>query len=148
MNALGLFACAALLRQGRTLDGLATVLSIQTLVGLTLLATHVRTAHSGVLAGALLLALGFGLLEKYWAMRVAFDAALVLRMAEAGERLDAQTLELDRGLQALHLLPPHKAGRDWSARSEGALRLLKRQGYALLGQLMGLLAALGVLFFG
>ena len=106
---------ASLLRSGRSLDQLST--------GLTLL---------GVLFGLaqLLLALWMivlGLLQKYWALRVAFDADLFALLA----RDTTRTPDLDQALQTLGLQSPKRAGRPWTERSRGALKLLRKQAWLL-----------------
>lgn len=138
MNAMGLFTCARLLEQGKRLDGFSTGISLLALGG----ALYSALLGGGLIAGLLVLVLLCGVLEKYFAIRVALDAALFSRMAEAGDELDSQSHEMDAGLIGLGLMPATAAGRDWRLRSQGALRLLRWQASALLGQV--LLATLAV----
>lgn len=134
-----LMSCARLLEQGRRLDQLSTGLSLVALAGAVL---AVVLAKLPLVAVLLLLCLLAGALEKYWALRVGFDAALFSRMAEATD-LHAATRQLDDGLHALGLLPTRNKGRDWALRCQGALALLRNQVLSLAAQL--LLAAAAVL---
>lgn len=96
---------ASLLRRGRSLDQLSTGLTVAgVLFGLAqLLLASVSTL-------CLLLSLWMiilGLLQKYWALRVAFDADLFALLARDTER----TADLDQALQTLGLQSPKRAGR-------------------------------------
>ena len=125
---------AALLRQGRRLDGLSSALLLLC-AALGLGQALARPADAGFILICLGLVL-FGLLQKYWALRVAFDAALF-------ERLGGLSLsELDDALLGLGLLPADKAGRPLAPRLRGALRLLRLQALALVLQLLVLLGGL------
>src|SRR5690606_34055389 len=77
-----------------------------------------------------------GVAEKYWALRVALDAELFQRLAEAGEQLDSQTRALDQALQHLGLQNAQHSGRAWNQRCQGALSLLRRQALCLLLQIV------------
>lgn len=126
---------AALLRQGRLLDGLSGALL---LAGVVFGFGQLLLKHADPLLAAICLALMLvGLVQKYLALRVAFDAALFARLETLG--LD----ELDAALLGLGLLPPQRSGRPLAERSHGALRLLKRQ--ALCVACQGLLALGGLL---
>lgn len=107
---------AALLRRGRELDRLSAALT--------------------------LLAIGLGLWQKYWALRVALDAELFERFSHVGDRLEAQTQDLDRALADLGLARADAAGRTWNQRSRGALRLLRWQALACGAQLLLALSCL------
>jgi len=137
MSDLRLLSCARLLEQGQRLDQLSTGLSVVALAGALLVTIHY---HLLLVAGLLVLTLLAGALEKYWAMRVAFDAALFARLADAAD-LRAATVELDDGLLGLGLMPAANVGRDWTRRCKGALSLLRKQGLALAVQLLLALAA-------
>ncbi|MGO0702966.1 MULTISPECIES: hypothetical protein [unclassified Pseudomonas] len=116
---------ASLLRRGRSLDQLST--------GLTLLGVLFGLAQlllASISTTCLLLALWMivlGLLEKYWALRVAFDADLFALLARDVTR----TPDLDQSLQTLGLQLPKRAGRPWSERRRGALKLLRKQAWLL-----------------
>ncbi|KQQ53564.1 hypothetical protein ASF84_17255 [Pseudomonas sp. Leaf127] len=134
-----LHVVASLLRRGRTLDNLST--------GFTLLSLAVGMLQLWITAmplltvwlGALVL---LGLIEKYYAMRVALDADLFHRVGRDARPLPETTLALDQALVSLGLQPADKAGRPWAVRSQGALRLLRRQLILVVVQLLVLLIPL------
>ena len=127
---------ASLLRRGRSLDQLST--------GLTLLGVLFGLAQLlmvSITPICLLLSLWMiilGLLQKYWALRVAFDADLFALMAKDIER----TGELDQTLQALGLQPANRPSRPWTERRRGALKLLRKQAYLLGAQVLLTLAVI------
>ena len=126
---------AALLRQGRILDGLSGALLV---AGVVFGFGQLLVEHADPLLAAICLGLVLvGLVQKYLALRVAFDATLFAGLETLG--LD----ELDAALLGLGLLPPQRAGRPLAERSRGALRLLKRQALCVAAQ--GLLALGGML---
>jgi len=110
---------AALLRQGRSLDRLSDSLL---LLGCAFALGQLLLEHRDpLLASICLLLVLSGALQKYWALRVAFDAELF-------GRLETHSLsELDATMHALGLISTGRAGRPLPARSRGALRLLRRQ---------------------
>ncbi|KTC36729.1 hypothetical protein AO260_26375, partial [Pseudomonas sp. ABAC21] len=94
---------ASLLRRGRSLDQLSTGL---TLLGVLFGLAQVLMASISPIC--LLLSLWmviFGLLQKYWALRVAFDADLFALLA----RDTGRTADLDQALQALGLQSAKRA---------------------------------------
>ncbi|WP_338479042.1 hypothetical protein VRB67_24380 [Pseudomonas trivialis] len=116
---------ASLLRRGRSLDQLSTGL---TLLGVLFGLAQVLMASISPIC--LLLSLWmviFGLLQKYWALRVAFDADLFTLLA----RDIGRTADLDQALQALGLQSAKRAGRSWIERRRGALKLLRKQAWLL-----------------
>ncbi|NNA94264.1 hypothetical protein [Pseudomonas gessardii] len=127
---------ASLLRRGRSLDQLST--------GLTLLGVLFGLAQLlmvSITPICLLLSLWMiilGLLQKYWALRVAFDADLFALMAKDIER----TGELDQTLQTLGLQPANRPSRPWTERRRGALKLLRKQAYLLGAQVLLTLAVI------
>ena len=130
---MNLSVVASLLARGRQLerlsDGitlLAAACSLAPLLGLPL------PVLPRVLCAALLL---LGIAHKYWAVRVALDADLFARLAASGD-LPADTQALDRALHELRLKPNAHDSRDWPARSQGALALLRRQALCLGLQLL------------
>ncbi|WP_025131582.1 hypothetical protein [Pseudomonas sp. PH1b] len=133
-----LHSVASLLRQGRALDQLST--------GLTLLGALYGLGQyllASVTLGGMLVSLALvllGLVEKYLALRVAFDADLFQRVADAPAALEHSTQALDQALGALGLLPLERAGRPWNERSRGALGLLRRQALLLAAQVLVLLS--------
>ncbi|MEX5612985.1 hypothetical protein ABFV58_33530, partial [Pseudomonas protegens] len=106
-----LYSVASLLRRGRALDQLST--------GLTLLGALYGLGQyllTSVTLGGLLVSLALvllGLVEKYLALRVAFDADLFQRVADAPTTLEHSTQALDQALSALGLQPAQRGGRPW-----------------------------------
>ncbi|AKJ98097.1 MULTISPECIES: hypothetical protein [Pseudomonas] len=134
MSDLQLHTVASLLRRGHCLDQFST--------GLTLLAALLGLGQwlLGNVNPWLLLFSGvlfsLGVLQKYWALRVAFDADLFQRMADDQQPLAERTQALDQALNTLGLQPAERAGRPWTERSLGALRLLRRQSLLLAAQVV------------
>lgn len=131
---------ASLLRRGRTLDNLSTGLTLLSLAfGLAqLLITPVMPLLIVMSAAIALL----GLIEKYYALRVAFDADLFQAVASDEARLNERTIALDQALVALKFQPVDKSGRPWALRSQGALKLLRQQLLFLAVQLLVMLSAI------
>ncbi|QTH13673.1 hypothetical protein [Pseudomonas corrugata] len=129
-----LHAVASLLRRGHSLDQFST--------GLTLLAALLGLGQwlvGSVDPWLLLFSItlfSLGVLQKYWALRVAFDADLFQRVADGIQPLAERTQALDQALSTLGLQPAERAGRPWSERSHGALRLLRRQSLLLAAQIV------------
>lgn len=133
---------ACLLRQGRSLDHLSTGLTCLGVVVLGLAPLLTLPVAPIVL----LLSLGIiivGLLHKYWALRVAFDADLFALMADALHH----TPQLDLALQTLGLQPGNKTGRSWTERCHGALALLHKQAWLFGAQVLLTLAAISTSFW-
>lgn len=135
-----LHVTASLLRQGRSLDQLST--------GLTLLGVLFGLAQllmTSIIPLCLILSTGLiilGLLQKYWALRVAFDADLFCLVARNADPLPERTRSLDLALQNLGLQSATRAGRPWAERQRGALKLLRKQAILLAAQVLLTLAAL------
>lgn len=135
-----LYSVASLLRRGRALDQLST--------GLTLLGALYGLGQyllTSVTLGGLLVSLALvllGLVEKYLALRVAFDADLFQRVADAPTTLEHSTQALDQALSALGLQPAQRGGRPWDQRSHGALGLLRRQALLLAAQVLVILSVI------
>lgn len=127
---------AALLRQGRLLDGCSSaLLLLGAAFGLAQLLGAEQDSWLAAICLGLVLA---GLVQKYWALRVAFDAELF-------DRIDRLALdELDAALRSLGLLADGKGGRALGERCQGALRLLRNQ--ALLLGLQTLLLLGGLIY--
>lgn len=129
-----LLLVAALLRRGRSLDHLSSALSLVAVVfGLAPWLGVQASLGLALICTSLLIA---GLAEKYWALRVALDAELFQRLAEAGEQLEQQTHALDQALQNLCLHNAPQNERAWSHRCQGALGLLRKQALCLLLQVV------------
>ncbi|NAN51315.1 hypothetical protein EX349_08930 [Pseudomonas protegens] len=135
-----LYSVASLLRRGRALDQLST--------GLTLLGALYGLGQyllTSVTLGGLLVSLALvllGVVEKYLALRVAFDADLFQRVADAPTTLEHSTQALDQALSALGLQPAQRGGRPWDQRSRGALGLLRRQALLLAAQVLVILSVI------
>jgi hypothetical protein len=131
---------ASLLRRGRTLDQLST--------GLTLLGASfgllqwllITPITLGLILSAWLIVVG--LVQKYWALRVAFDAELFEVVARDSDALSDCTLALDQAFQNLGLQPANRAGRPWAERQRGALKLLRNQAALVGAQVVPILAAI------
>jgi hypothetical protein len=124
-----------LLLRGRSLDNLSSALTVLAL-GFALAAPLLISPFS-VLATALLLAVAvLGLMQKYWALRVALDADLFALLAKEPSRLTPSTQALDQALVSLGLLPTPPRARSTSERSRGALRLLRAQALLLTSQVL------------
>lgn len=135
-----LYCVASLLRRGRSLDQLSTGLALLGVL-LGLCPWWLATFNPWALAAGCGL-LMLGAVQKYWALRVAFDADLFQRLADHPSALDDNTQALDQALASLGLQAAERGGRPWPERSRGALALLRRQALALAAQL---LLALGCL---
>lgn len=121
-------ACAALLEQGRILDGLSRLLTAVA-VGL-LFAGAFGLVPKALAVPVALIAVAFGLAETRLAIRVGFDAALLRDTAHR-----PQLAALDAALVRLGLIASEKAGRPLEERLAGAMRLMRRQGLCLAGQI-------------
>ncbi|SDY59159.1 hypothetical protein [Pseudomonas sp. NFIX28] len=129
-----LHTVASLLRRGHSLDLLSTGLALLgALLGLGQFLLGVAAPWAIGLSVALLV---LGVLQKYWALRVAFDAELFQRVADSPLPLTERGAELDQALSALGLQPAHAGGRPWPQRSRGALGLLRRQAWLLAAQVL------------
>jgi hypothetical protein len=129
---------ASLLRRGSSLDHWSTGFAL--LGALLGLGQYViaGTAGCSMICGGLLLVLG--LWQKYWALRVAFDADLFQHLAACTHDLGERTESLDSALAALNLQPANRGGRPWSERISGALKLLRRQALLVAAQTLVALA--------
>jgi hypothetical protein len=129
-----LFTVASLLRRGKALDGLSSAVSLLGLaIGLAPLLGVTAQPFSALFCVLLVL---LGLVEKYWALRVALDAELFQCLADDAEHLARRTVDLDQALTRLGLQPANLAVRSWDERSRGALRLLRLQALSLFAQLL------------
>jgi hypothetical protein len=114
---------AALLKQGSRIDSLSRILT-----GVALLAALLDPGRNTGLAVPLCIgAVGAGLAQLYFAVRVGFDAALFGGLA--GDKADLDSF--DRAMGRLGLMPQAKAGRPLGPRIAGASRLMALQGAAL-----------------
>ncbi|EJN31573.1 hypothetical protein PMI35_01426 [Pseudomonas sp. GM78] len=125
---------ASLLRRGYSLDRLSCGLTLLgALLGLSQYITP-GPGWWGLVCSSGLLVLG--LWQKYWALRVAFDAELFQHLANPAEDLPQRTQALDQALAALGLQPADRGGRPWNDRIAGAVKLLRRQALLVAAQLL------------
>lgn len=140
-NQTQLVLVASVLRRGRQVERVSDAISLLALAyGLAPLAGAPTHAAGGVLCALLLIA---GLLQKFWGMRIALDAELFAHLASQAEALAPNTRALDQALFDLGLKPTAVDARDWQARSQATLRLMRQQLLCLGVQV--LLAIAGVL---
>lgn len=136
---MNLLVVACLLGRGKQLERLSDGLTLLALAyGLAPLLNARLPALASLLCSVLLV---LGVLHKYWAIRVAIDADLFAHLVKSSD-LPADTQALDRALFELKLKPHGADSRDWPARSQAALALLRRQGICLGLQLALALATL------
>lgn len=133
---------ASLLKRGRQVERLADGISLlAVLLGLAaLLIGSPAPGYCAVLSGLLLLA---GLLQKFFAMRVALDADLFAHLATRSDQLEQHTQALDQSLFSLGLKANPADSRDWQARGLAALGLLRKQ--LLCFAVQAVLALIGIL---
>ncbi|VVN94698.1 hypothetical protein [Pseudomonas fluorescens] len=137
---LSLEVVASLLRRGRALDQLSTGITLLGLLfGLVQLLLVTHSPVCLILSAWMVL---LGLVQKYWALRVAFDAELFQRMASETEQLMQSTQAMDQALQSLNLQKNDPPARNWAERSRGALKLLRRQAQLLVVQVLAPLAVI------
>lgn len=135
-----LHVVASLLRRGRALDNLSTgVMLLGLALGLSQLWINTVSPLLLILVAAIVL---IGLIEKYYAFRVAFDADLFQNIANDANQLNDRTVDLDHALTTLGLLPVDKQARSWAVRSQGALKLLRQQVLFLALELVLMLGAI------
>jgi len=126
---------ADLLDQGRLIHGIAAPLTIAGALAVPALAVLHR--QSAVVLAALTVSVLLGLIETLLALRVAFDAAALRRMAG---HADGMT-RFDTALMTLGLMKPDRAGRPMADRARGCLGLLRLQAIAAILQIAAVLAA-------
>ncbi len=125
---------ASLLRRGDLLDRLSNGL---TLLGALFGLSQSLLADQGFWSatcscGLLLLGLG----QKYWALRVAFDADLFQRLAEQAENLPEHTLSTGSSPDNVESAARRAWRAPWSERITGALKLLHRQALLVAAQVL------------
>lgn len=75
----------------------------------------------------LLLVTGLLAIHHYLFIRIEFDRGLLQHMIDQPEEVENLTQQLNQSLLNLKLIPSSKAGRDWSERFKGCLKLFKIQ---------------------
>lgn len=138
-----LLLVASVLKRGRSLDRFSTVISLLALAyGLAPLLGVPTRPGASLLCGLLVV---IGMLQKFWALRVALDAELFIQLTARHASLQEHTQDLDQALLTLGLQAPTHTYRDWHQRCQGALRLLRWQALCLLAQLLLALGSILVL---
>ena len=128
-----------LLAQGAMVHRLSSALTIASLLAVLLLVLLLPPTRHGAIA-LVALAVIAGVVELWFALRVAFDAR-IFRLLSRGDSPDGLTLSaFDTAMGTVGLMPPDKRGRPVAARLQGALRLLRWQVTLLLTQVAVLLA--------
>lgn len=124
---------ASYLRQGRALDRISRGLTLLGVGGI-LAATYASAplAVSGLAALAVL----FGLIQSYFALRAGFDADIFGHLA--GNAFS--TTNFDGAMKRLGLFAPDRPSRPMSERARGAMTLVRRQAIFLALQVVSLLA--------
>lgn len=150
---------SAALNLGRTIDLWSLVLVVIALLGLLTIVAATTFApaltvkpHPLILIG-LSMSFTAGVVQKYFALRVALDAQLFAFWATdwtaatpSETRVQTHLKMLDTALIACGLVAKESAAaRDLPSRVGGALRLLRRQLYALAAQLAALALVAAVL---
>ncbi len=131
---------ASLLRRGKALDNLSTGLTLLC-VGFGLVQLLI-TVPNALLLVVVVIGVLLGILQKYYAIRVGFDADLFHMVASDPQWLSDRTAAMDDALGQLGLAPVDKTARSWASRSQGALKLLRQQLLFLAVQLLVLLSAI------
>ncbi|MCC6195389.1 MAG: hypothetical protein IT518_13060 [Burkholderiales bacterium] len=127
------------LRAASTLDTLATGLTLIAAAGIGAALWHpVHVYTIAFLAAQVVL----GLVAKWTAVRVRFDAQVFAALADAVQHSGFRLEHLDRALRGVGMLAADKEGRDWDTRCQGALGLMRSLGRLTLAQgLLFVLAA-------
>ena len=125
-----------------TIDTLATGLTLAGVAGIVVaLALPVAAPATAALAGVVVL----GLVAKWMALRVRFDARVFAELVDAVHKSGFRTDHLDRALRGVGMLPDRKESRDWDTRCRGALRLMRILGWLTAAQGLLFVAAAGTL---
>ena len=125
-----------------TIDTLATGLTLAGVAGIVLaLAQPVAALAALALTGVVVL----GLLAKWMALRVRFDARVFAELVDAVHKSGFRTDHLDRALRGVGMLPDRKESRDWDTRCRGALRLMRILGWLTAAQGLLFVAAAGTI---
>jgi hypothetical protein len=117
-----------------TVDTLSTCFTAVAAAGIAVAVWHPTAPLALALFCVIAIA---GLVAKWLAVRVRFDAAVFAALIDAVQKSDFRTEHLDRALRGVGMLPEDKGGRDWDTRCRGALSLMRR--FAWLVAVQGLL---------
>ena len=125
-----------------TIDTLATGLTLAGVAGIVLaLAQPVAALAALALTGVVVL----GLVAKWMALRVSFDARVFAELVDAVHKSGFRTDHLDRALRGVGMLPDRKESRDWDTRCRGALRLMRIMNWLTIAQGLLFVAAAGTI---
>lgn len=113
---------ARFLGAARSLDWLS--------LGLTFVAAGALAFGGSTRRNSAIAAVGFGLVARVYALRIAFDAGLFEDIANSTVELE----DLDSAIVAQGLVPKKKIERPWRQRCRGARRLVKYLGLVTLAQ--------------
>lgn len=123
---------ASLLRQGRALDWISRGL---TLLGAAAILLGTYAAAPLSITGLAVLAVLLGLVQSYFALRVAFDAEIFARLADNA----FSATSFDDAMKSLGLSKDDRLSRPMSERARCAMRLLRGQAIFLALQVASLL---------
>ncbi|MDO6524543.1 hypothetical protein [Motilimonas sp. 1_MG-2023] len=137
----------SLLRRGAELDQLSLCVTALSILMLMLQSALMITPWQ---LGLLIILLLVGLAQKMYALRVSLDADLFTQLAVLWQQQGVATAQdtdpmlraLDSELAALGLIKTPQQTRVLQSRCQGALRLLKRQFFCVVLQLLMLLVLL------
>lgn len=131
---------AAVLRWGRTLDGVSRGLATLTLLWWILRQVHGQDA-SPVWTSVIALGLVLALMQLYWAMRVGLDAELLTALGQ--RKTEDSARDLDASLVAVGLRSAMNIDRErgWHDRWRAMRGMLLRQLLCVFAQLAALVAA-------
>jgi hypothetical protein len=122
-----------------TLDALSTGLTLIAAAAMVFALWHPIAMPALVMLAAQVVV---GLVAKWLAVRVRFDAVVFAGLVDAVHRSGFRTEHLDRALRGVGMLPANKEGRDWDTRCRGALGLMRGLGWLTVAQgLLFVLAA-------
>lgn len=127
-----------------TIDTLATGFTLAGVAGIVVaLAQPMAALAALALAGVGVVVLG--LVAKWMALRVRFDARVFAELVDAVHKSGFRTDHLDRALRGVGMLPDRKESRDWDTRCRGALRLMRILGWLTATQGLLFVAAAGTI---
>lgn len=115
----------ALLRQYKLLHGFSLIMTVTGIVVLFFIALGHDTSRFW--NAAVVLIIFAGVVELYFALRLAFDVELLRAMVSGDEDIDQVLSRLDRSLLRLKLMPAGKAERNLNQRLAGCFSLFRRQ---------------------
>ena len=127
-----------------TLDTLSTGLTVVAVAGVCVAFWHPVAMLPLLMLTVVVL---LGLMAKWIAVRVRFDASVFAGLVEAVQKSGFRTEHLDRALRGVGMLPANKEGRDWDTRCRGALGLMRTLGTLAAVQGLLFVVAAGTILF-